>query len=143
MTASSQAAAPSPIQSARALLKQLQEQFAVFRDCQPLAIGIDKQLLAVLPDLERKTLRLALRTHTNSLRYLKTMEKATQRFDLEGNAAADVPDEHRAHATETLRERFRKEADQRRAKLEAEKAAQAEQQRVEKLNQLAAKFSKR
>jgi ProP effector len=56
---------------------------------------------------------------------------------------AEVPDEHRAHATETLRERFRKEADQRRAKLEAEKAAQAEQQRLEKLNQLAAKFSKR
>lgn len=143
MTASSQASAPTPIQSARALLKQLQEQFAVFRDCQPLAIGVNKQLLAVLPDLERKTLRLALRTHTNSLRYLKTMEKATQRFDLEGNAVAEVPDEHRAHATETLRERFRKEADQRRAKLEAEKAAQAEQQRLEKLNQLAAKFSKR
>lgn len=142
MTASSQTAAPSPIQSARALLKQLQEKFAVFRDCLPLAIGIDKQLLAVLPELERKTLRLALRTHTNSLRYLKTMEKATQRFDLEGKAAAEVPDEHRAHATETLRERFRKEADQRRAKAEAEKAAQAEQQRVEKLNQLAAKFSK-
>lgn len=142
MTASSQSAAPTPIQSARALLKQLQEQFAVFRDCLPLAIGVDKQLLVVLPDIERKTLRLALRTHTNSLRYLKTMEKATQRFDLEGTAVADVTDEHRAHATETLRERFRKEAEQRRAKVEAEKAEKAEQLRAAKLNQLAAKFSK-
>lgn len=142
MTASSQSAAPTPIQSARALLKQLQEQFAVFRDCLPLAIGVDKQLIAVLPDIERKTLRLALRSHTHSLRYLKAMEKATQRFDLEGAAVAEVTDEHRAHATETLRERFRKEAEQRRAKVEAEKAEKAEQLRAAKLNQLAAKFSK-
>lgn len=150
MTASSQPAAPTvstPIQSARALLKQLQEQFSVFRDCQPLAIGVDKQLHAVLPDIDRKTLRLALRMHTASLRYLKTMEKASQRFDLEGNAVADVTEEHRAHATTTLRERFRKEAERKRAQAEAEKAAiaaeKAEQERAAKLNQLAAKFSKR
>lgn len=146
MNALSQPAAPTtptPIQSARALLKQLQEQFTVFRDCLPLAIGVDKQLIAALPDLERKTLRLALRTHTNSLRYLKAMEKAAQRFDLAGAAVAEVTDEHRAHATETLRERFRKEAEQRRAKAEAEKAEKAEQQRAVKLNQLAAKFAKR
>ncbi|MDQ5881604.1 MAG: ProP effector [Pseudomonadota bacterium] len=124
------------------MLKALQEQFAVLRDCLPLAIGIDKQLLAALPDLERKTLRIALRMHTHSLRYLKVMEKATERFDLEGKVVAELTDEHRAHATETLRERFRKEADQRRAKVEAEKAEKAAQQRAEKLNQLAAKFSK-
>jgi ProP effector len=146
MNASSQpvvSAAPSPIQSARALLKQLQERFTVFRDCLPLAIGVDKQLLAAVPDIERKILRLALRSHTHSLRYLKTMEKATQRFDLEGVAVAEVTDEHRAHATEILRERFRKEAELRRAKAEAEKMEKAEQQRAAKLNQLAAKFSKR
>lgn len=142
VTPDSPASPLSPIQSARALLKQLQSQFAVFRDCQPLAIGVDKQLLAVLPDLDRKTLRLALRTHTASLRYLKTMEKATQRFDLEGKPVAELTDEHRAHATATLRERFKKEADHRRAKAEAEKAEQAAALRAAKLNQLAAKFAK-
>jgi ProP effector len=49
-------AAPSP----RSLLKQLQTQFPAFRDFLPLSIGIDKQLLAVLPDLDRKTMRTAL-----------------------------------------------------------------------------------
>ncbi len=136
------ASAPSPIQSARALLKELQEQYVVFRECRPLAIGVDKQLLAARPELERKVLRLALRTHTASVRYLKAMEKATQRFDLEGNPAAEVSDEHRAHATEQLRERFRKDAEQRRAKEAAAKAAEAEQRRAEKLTQLAAKFAK-
>ena len=34
----------NPVQNARSLIKTLQEQYAVFRDCLPLAIGIDKQL---------------------------------------------------------------------------------------------------
>jgi ProP effector len=45
--------------SPRSLLKQLQTQFPAFRDFLPLSIGIDKQLLAVLPDLDRKTMRTA------------------------------------------------------------------------------------
>ena len=139
--------APTPVQSARALLKELQEKFAPFRDCLPLAIGIDKQLIERLPEVDRKTLRIALGLHTNSTRYLKAMAKASARFDLDGNAAGEVPEAHRTHAEETLRERFRKEAEQRKAQRQAEQeAAEAEraaQRRVEKLNQLAAKFSSR
>lgn len=138
--------APSPAQTARALIKELQEKFAVFRDCQPLAIGIDKQLLARLPELERKVLRTALGIHTNSLRYLKVMEKATTRFDLDGNAAAEVTETHRAHAAETMRERFKKDAEKRKALRDAEQAArkeaEAERLRTEKLGQLLAKFSR-
>ncbi len=131
---------PNPAQSARALLKELQEQFAPFRECMPLAIGIDKQLLARLPGLDRKVLRIALGIHTNSLRYLKGMEKATVRFDLDGNATDEVVETHRAHASEILRERFKKAAEQRKAQREAEEAAR---QSAEKLNQLTAKFSRR
>lgn len=57
--------------TARSLLKTLQTEFPVFRESQPLSIGIDKQLLAQRPDLDRKILRVALGIHTNSLRYLK------------------------------------------------------------------------
>lgn len=136
----------APAQSPRALLKKLQADFAVFRDCQPLAIGIDKQLMARLPELERKTLRVALGIHTNSLRYMKVLEKATQRFDLDGNATDDVTDAHRAHALEAIRERLKKEADKRRAEREAataeREAAEAERQRTEKMGQLLAKFGR-
>ena len=137
---------PSPAQNARALLKEFQTQFAVFRDYQPLAIGVDKQLIALFPEISRKVLRMALGIHTNSLRYLKVMEKATVRFDLEGNTADEITDTHRAYATEILKARFKKDADLRKAKRlaeEAEKAAaEAAQQRTEKLNQLAEKFSR-
>ncbi|MGE5493236.1 MAG: ProQ/FINO family protein [Actinomycetota bacterium] len=130
----------NPVQAARALIKDFQEKFAVFRDSQPLAIGIDKQLLAQLPDLDRKVLRTALRFHTHSLRYLKAMEKATVRFNLDGTPADEVTDAHRAHASETIRERFKKDAEQRKAQRQAE---EAERRRTEKLDQLAAKFSRR
>ncbi|HVL76745.1 MAG TPA: ProQ/FinO family protein [Noviherbaspirillum sp.] len=129
------------------LLKELQEKFAPFRDNLPLAIGIDKQLKERLPDVDRKTLRIALGLHTNSTRYLKAMARATQRVDLDGNPAGEVPEAHRTHAEETLRERFRKEAEQRKAQRkverEAEEAERAAQRRADKLNQLAAKFSRR
>jgi len=129
----------NPVQDARALLKTLQESFPVFRDFSPLAIGIDKQLLLRIPDLDRKILRIALGMHTNSLRYLKTMEKATHRLDLDGNSGDEVTDAHRSHAAEVLRERFRKDAERRKAQREAETL---ERQRSEKLNQLVEKFGK-
>lgn len=129
------------------MLKQFQQDYAVFRDCQPLAIGIDKQLMARAPDLSRKVLRMALGIHTNSLRYLKTMEKATVRHDLDGATTVEVTDEHRAHASQTLRERFKKSAEQKKAQVAAEKAAreaeEAARARADKLQALSAKFSKR
>lgn len=140
------AAAPSPIQNARALLKEWQQQYAVFRDYLPLAIGIDKQLIAQLPEINRKILRIALGIHTKSLRYMKTMEKATLRVNLDGSPGDALSDEHRSHASEVLRERFKKDAEQRKAQrqaIEAQRAAEeAERRHSEKLNQLAAKFSR-
>lgn len=136
----------NPVQNARALLKTLQESFSVFREYSPLAIGIDKQLLARLSDIDRKTLRIALGMHTHSLRYLKVMEKATHRLDLDGQTGAEVTPEHRSHASEILRERFKKEAERRRAQRQAEATARqaeaAERQRSEKLSQLVEKFGK-
>lgn len=142
-TVATPATAPAATgQSPRALLKKLQADFVVFRDGKPLAIGIDKQLQARLPDVERKVLRIALGIHTNSLRYLKAMEKATVRFDLDGNSADEVTDAHRSHAGEAVRERLKKDAEKRKAQRTAEAAEAAERQRTEKLGQLLAKFGR-
>jgi ProP effector len=142
--APAQAAAPGQVQglSPRALLKQLQQQFPAFRQCLPLAIGVDKQLLERMPGLDRKTMRAALGIHTGSLRYLKAMEKATVRYDLDGNAGAEVTDTHRAHAREQLQQRFKKEAERKRAEREAAAAEEAARKRQEKLQALASKFSR-
>ena len=134
------ASGETPAQQARALLKRLQTQFPAFRDCLPLAIGIDKQLITELPDISRKVLRIALGIHTNSLRYLRAMEKATHRFDLAGQQADEVTAVHRTHASEILRERFKKDAEQRKAQKAAADAARIH---AEKLAQLSEKFSRK
>ncbi len=133
--------APSnPGSAARALLKQIHEKFTVFRECKPLAIGIDKQLCTQMPDMDKKTLRIALGLHTKSLHYLKSMEKAPTRFNLDGTPAGDVDEAHRARATDMLRERFKQAKERKKAQQEAERA---ERLRAAKLQQLAEKFSSR
>ncbi len=128
-----------PSQNARQLLKELQEKFPAFRDCQPLAIGIDKQLMARLPDLQRKPLRIALGIHTHSLRYLKTSEKAAHRVDLDGQPAGDVTPEQRLHAAKLVKERLQKQAEQRKLQRQAEAQAR---QHAAKLGQLVEKFGR-
>jgi ProP effector len=130
----------TPLHAARALLKQLEQTFPVFRTALPLVVGVDKALIARMPDVNRKALRIALSLHTNSTRYLKAMEKAQTRFDLDGNPVGEVPESHRAHASELLRERFQKVALQRK---EQQQAEQEQRRREVKLRQLADKFSSR
>ena len=136
----------SPV-DARALLKDLQGRFDVFRNFSPLAIGIDKQLIAREPDLNRKALRLALRSHTMSTRYLKEMQTASARLNLDGSAAGEVTDDARTHSGDLLRERFKRQAEQRKAEQEsaraAQEAARAEQRSLEKLSQLTEKFGRK
>lgn len=129
--------------SPRALLKQLQQQFEAFRNCLPLEIGIDKQLLARMPDLNRKLMRAALGIHTGSMRYLRAMEKATVRYDLDGKPGAEVTDTHRQHAKELLQQRFKKEAERKKAERDAAAQLEADRKREEKLQQLASKFSRK
>ncbi|MGZ3240860.1 MAG: ProQ/FINO family protein [Burkholderiaceae bacterium] len=129
----------NPAQAARVLLKEFQQKFDVFRNCLPLAIGIDKQLLAQIPTLDKKALRIALGVHTSSSRYLKIMAKASVRYDLDGKMSEEVTDVHRAHAARVLQDRFKKEAERRKALREAE---EAENRRAAKLRELTSKFSR-
>lgn len=134
-------------QTAKGLLKALQQEFPVFGDCLPMAIGIDKQLMALRPEISRKLLRSALGMHAKSLRYLKVLQSASTRFNLDGSAADAVSEEQRALAAKTLHEHFKKQSEQRKAEQAAEKAAEAaklaEQERMAKLAQLAEKFSRK
>jgi ProP effector len=145
MTEVASTEAPKP--SAKDFLKQLQQEFKVLGECLPLAIGIDKQLLESRPTINRKQLRTALGMHTRSVRYLKNLQNATQRVNLDGSPAGEVSAEHQALASKDLFERFKKRADENKAeqaaKEKAEKEARAEQERQEKLAQLANKFSRK
>ena len=138
---------PAKPASRNALLDTLGANFAVLRECRPLALGIHKIIIARMPEVDTAQLRLALRMHTASTRYLKALQAAGERFDLDGKAAGEVTAEQREVAATTLRERFKKQAGRRKAEEQAKKAAQqeqeAQQKRQEKLAQLAARFNAR
>lgn len=139
-------AAKKPQVDARGLLAKLQEASPTFREVRPLALRIDKAIAARFPDVDRKVIRSAMRLHTASTRYLKVMEKATARFDLDGNPDGEVTAEQREHAKQTLKERFAEVAKRKKAALDAEKAQraaeEAERRKADKLQQLLGKFSK-
>jgi ProP effector len=131
---------------ARGLLQQLQAVSPTFRDFKPVALRIDKAVAERFPEVDRKVIRTAMRLHTASTRYLKAVEKGTVRFDLDGNPAGELLEEHRAHAAQTLKERFaeaaRKKREQAKQDEAARRAAEAERRKTEKLQQLLGKFSR-
>ncbi len=139
-------AAPKPNQRS-ALLARLYAEFPVFRDYRPLAIGIHKSLMERIPELDKGQMRTALHAHTAMTRYLKVIVAGASRFDLDGNVSGEVTAEQQALAVATLRERFKKGAERRKAELEAqqreEKAREEARQRQEKLEKLAQKFNPR
>lgn len=138
---------PAKPSSRNALLETLCTNFAVFRECRPLALGIHKAVIGRMPEMDTAQLRLAMRMHTASTRYLKALLATGERFDLDGKPAGEVTAEQREVAGTTLRERFKKQGERRKAAEQAKKAAQqeqeAQQKRQEKLAQLAARFNLR
>lgn len=130
----------------RALLTLLQTSSVTFRDYKPVALRIDKAVAARFPEVDRKVIRGAMRIHTTSTRYLKSMEKGTHRFDLDGVENGEVSEEHRAHAAQTLKERFAESARKKREKQKLDEQRQreeeAERRKAEKLQQLVGRFSK-
>ena len=138
---------PAKSSSRNALLETISANFAVFREGRPLALGIHKAISERMPEVDTAQLRLAMRMHTASTRYLKALLATSERFDLDGKPAGEVTAEQREVASTTLRERFKKVAERRKAEELALKAAQqeqeAQQKRQEKLAQLAARFNLR
>ena len=139
--------APVEIRSAKEMLKVLRAAFPVFAEFKPLAIGIDKQVMAIHPEFEKKLLRPAMGFHTGSISYLKAMQNASNRFNLDGTPADPVTAEQRDHAAQQLREHFKAGAEKRRAEKAAAEAAAAEAaaeaERTRKLEALASKFGRK
>lgn len=118
------------------LLDILKSSFLVFREYKPLAVGIHKAIREKLPEVDERQLREAMKRHTGSTRYLKGLTEGGDRFDLDANPAGEVTEEQREQAATTIRERFRKDAERR-------KAEQEMQRRQENLLKLAEKFNAR
>jgi ProP effector len=131
---------------AKELLAWLRAHIPVFKEALPLALRIDKAILALYPEIPRAILLRALRIHVHWTPYLKNTKTGTQRVDLYGNPAGALTEAHRAHASEVLLQREEKHKEDRKKKQEAERKMrqerQNEQRKQEKLTKLVEQFSK-
>lgn len=125
-----------PLRQRNPVLDTLASSFKAFQDCLPLAVGIHKVIKERLPDIDAAQLKTALKMHTGSTRYLKALTHAEKRFDLDGAPAGEITPEQRKQARDTLRERYEKIAERKKAEQEA-------QQRQENLLKLVEKFKTR
>jgi ProP effector len=117
------------------VLARLAATYPVFRDIQPLAIGIHKAILAAYPDIDKVALRQSLQRHTASTRYLKAVAAGGSRFGLNGEPTGDITPEQLKKANQDLKDRFRKQAEQRRIQLKVQEHQAKLQELVDKFRQ--------
>ena len=117
------------------VLARLVAIYPVFRDIQPLAVGIHKAIIAAHPDIDKAALRRTLQRHTASTRYLKVVAAGGSRFGLDGVPTGDITPEQQKQANQDLKDRFRKQAEQRREQLKAQEHQAKLQQLVDKFGQ--------
>ncbi len=116
-------------------LAQLLVTYPVFRDLKPLSIGIHKAIIAAHPEIDKATLRWTLQRHTSATKYLKAVAAGGSRFGLDGEPSGDITPEQQKQATQDLRDRFRKQAEQRREQLKGQEHQAKLEQLVDKFRQ--------
>ncbi len=103
----------------------------------PLKLRIQADIQQRAPGLfTRRTLSLFLSRYTTGNAYIRSLLQSTTRFDLDGQPAGEISDEHRQAATDELarrralheERRAAERAAQREAQREAEKAARQQHQ---------------
>ncbi|WP_170162357.1 ProQ/FINO family protein [Caldimonas tepidiphila] len=99
----------------------------------PLKLRIQQDINARAPGVfPKQTLSAFLRRYTMTDAYLQAVSTQTQRFDLDGQPAGELSEEHRRLAAETIKQRRGREDE----RLAAERAAEAE--RLQRASLLAA-----
>ncbi|WP_153708156.1 ProQ/FINO family protein [Eikenella corrodens] len=104
--------------------------YDVFKRFKPLALGIDKDLVAALPQYDPALIARVLSNHCRRPRYLKSLARGGKRFDLNNRFKGEISPEEQAIAQqhpavqEMLARQAAKQAEQQAAEAEAAVAEQ-------------------
>jgi hypothetical protein len=110
---------PSPAQCAARLAELFPALFGPDAPPKPIKLRIQADLQQRAPgQFTRKALSVVLHRHTTTTPYLKALVAAPTRFDLDGQPAGEIAEEHRQAA--------REEVERRRAIVAARRAAEAQ-----------------
>ena len=72
--------------------------YNVFKRFKPLAVGIDQDLVAALPQFDPSLIARVLANHCRRPRYLKSLARGGKRFDLNNRFKGEVSPEEQAIA---------------------------------------------
>ena len=72
--------------------------YDVFKRFKPLAVGIDQDLVAALPQFDATLIARVLANHCRRPRYLKALARGGKRFDLNNRFKGDITPEEQAIA---------------------------------------------
>ena len=72
--------------------------YDVFKRFKPLAVGIDQDLVAALPQFDPSLIARVLANHCRRPRYLKSLARGGKRFDLNNRLKGEVSPEEQAIA---------------------------------------------
>lgn len=78
------------------------------REPKPLAIGVDKEIKALLPELRKRDLQSFLAWWTKRFGYLYAMRDGYVRFHINGSKASVITEEEREHAGRVIEGRKNK-----------------------------------
>ena len=76
----------------------LYSKYDVFKRFKPLAVGIDQDLVAALPQFDPSLIARVLANHCRRPRYLKSLARGGKRFDLNNRFKGEVSPEEQAIA---------------------------------------------
>ncbi|MCF7521218.1 ProQ/FinO family protein [Neisseria sp. ZJ106] len=105
--------------------------YDVFKRFKPLAVGIDQDLVAALPQFDPTLIARVLANHCRRPRYLKALARGGKRFDLNNRFKGEVSPEEQAIAQQhpavqqTLAAQAAKKAEQASAEAPVETPAEA------------------
>lgn len=106
--------------------------YDVFKRFKPLAVGIDQDLVAALPQYDPALIARVLANHCRRPRYLKALARGGKRFDLNNRFKGEVSAEEQAIAQnhpfvqQAMQQQAEKSASQTEAAAEAENTPSAE-----------------
>lgn len=123
--------------TARRLAERFPALFGVA--AQPLKLRIQNDIQERAPgEFSKQALSAFFRRHTHSTAYLQAVAKGTQRFDLDGQPAGELSEEHRQLAVDELarrKARHQERRQQEREKMIAERKAAFKAQRQDEAQQ--------
>jgi sRNA-binding protein len=80
----------------------LYSKYNVFSAFYPLAIGIDKAVISAMPQFDETLILRALANHCHRPRYIKSLARGGNRYDLWGKPKGEVTSEEQKIATDHL-----------------------------------------